>query len=193
MPLAVSTTLCESNCRGLISNIAGVFTLNGINILDVQVFTWRNRMALDVFTVTPPPDRVFEDEKWQKAAADLRAALGGGLDLSAALSEKVSVRRAVSPTLTERPHKIVIDNESSSFYTIVEIHSDDFPGLLFTITDALYRCRLDIWVAKIATNVDQVVDVFYVRDFDGQKVDPPTEDTIRHELDCVLTAGCPRQ
>ena len=26
---------------------------------------------------------------------------------------------------------------------------------------------------KIATKVDQVVDVFYVRDFDGQKVDAP--------------------
>jgi UTP:GlnB (protein PII) uridylyltransferase len=32
---------------------------------------------------------------------------------------------------------------------------------------------MDIWVAKIATKVDQVVDVFYVRDFDAQKVDAP--------------------
>jgi [protein-PII] uridylyltransferase len=49
----------------------------------------------------------------------------------------------------------------------------DFPGLLFRVTDALFKCGLDIWVAKIATKVDQVVDVFYVRDFDGQKVDAP--------------------
>jgi [protein-PII] uridylyltransferase len=47
----------------------------------------------------------------------------------------------------------------------------DFPGLLFSITDALFRCGLDIWVAKISTKIDQVVDVFYVRDYDGQKVD----------------------
>jgi Amt family ammonium transporter len=31
------------------------------------------------------------------------------------------------------------------------------------VTDALFKCGLDIWVAKIATKVDQVVDVFYVR------------------------------
>ena len=30
-------------------------------------------------------------------------------------------------------------------------------------------------MAKIATKVDQVVDVFYVRDFDGQKVDSPQQ------------------
>jgi [protein-PII] uridylyltransferase len=34
---------------------------------------------------------------------------------------------------------------------------------------------LDVWVAKISTKVDQVVDVFYVRDFDGQKVDSPDQ------------------
>ncbi len=41
------------------------------------------------------------------------------------------------------------------------------------MADALFRCGLDISVAKIATKVDQVVDVFYVRDINGQKVDAP--------------------
>ena len=52
----------------------------------------------------------------------------------------------------------------------MEVVTYNFPGLLFSITDALFRCDLDIWVAKIATRIDQVVDVFYVRDFHGQKV-----------------------
>ncbi|MFV9646788.1 MAG: hypothetical protein ACNYWU_13275, partial [Desulfobacterales bacterium] len=63
------------------------------------------------------------------------------------------------------------DNESSSFFTIIEVFTYNFPGLLFTITDTLYRCGLDILVAKIATKADQVVDIFYVRNFEGQKVD----------------------
>jgi [protein-PII] uridylyltransferase len=179
-------TICADDQPGLISNIAGVFTLNGIEILDVQVFTWRNHTALDVFTVTPPPDRVFEDEKWDKAARHLKAALGDTLDLGAALREKVSTYQIKPMTLSDQPHQIIIDNTSSSFYTIIEVHSDDFPGLLFAVADALYRCRLDIWVAKIATNADQVVDVFYVRDFDGQKVDPPTEKAIKIEIERVL-------
>jgi len=75
--------------------------------------------------------------------------------------------------ITDRPVEVRVDNQSSSFFTIVEVYAYDFPGLLFSITNCLVKCGLDIWVAKIATQVDQVVDVFYVRDFDGQKVDDP--------------------
>ena len=74
-----------------------------------------------------------------------------------------------------RPPRVAIDNSTSSFFTIIEVYADDFPGLLFRITDALFRCKLDVWVAKIATHVDQVVDVFYVRDLNGQKVDDPSQ------------------
>jgi [protein-PII] uridylyltransferase len=51
------------------------------------------------------------------------------------------------------------------------VYTHDFMGLLYKITNALYRRNLDVVIAKIATHVDQVVDVFYVRDLSGQKVD----------------------
>jgi [protein-PII] uridylyltransferase len=70
-----------------------------------------------------------------------------------------------------KPHRIEVDNKSSSFFTIIEVFSYDFPGLLYSMTNAIFLCRLDIRVAKIATKADQVVDVFYVTDFLGQKVD----------------------
>ena len=59
-----------------------------------------------------------------------------------------------------RPHRVIVDNATSSFFTIVEVYTYDFPGLLYAVSDALFRCGLNIWVAKIATKVDQVVDVF---------------------------------
>jgi [protein-PII] uridylyltransferase len=153
--------------------MAGVFTLNNINILDVQVFTWRNRTALDIFEVTPPPDLIFEDEKWQRAEENLKAALAGKLDIAVALQPRLEAAAVAKPRTVKRPHRVRIDNTSSSFFTIIEVFTYDFPGLLYSISDGLFRCELDIWVAKIATKVDQVVDVFYVRDLSGQKVDAP--------------------
>ncbi|MDO9109907.1 MAG: HD domain-containing protein, partial [Desulfatirhabdiaceae bacterium] len=164
-------TICAKDRPGLFSKIAGVFTLNGLDILDAQIFTWRNNIALDLFNVKPPLDHLFENEKWERTGEHLQAALTGNLDLALALKEKMETYRTDKIRASERPHRVVIDNRSSSFFTIIEVFSRDFPGLLFGITDALFRCKLDVWVAKIATKVDQVVDVFYVRDFDGQKVD----------------------
>jgi [protein-PII] uridylyltransferase len=170
-----SVTICAQDRPGLISKIAGVFTLNNINILDVQVFTWRNNIALDIFKVTPPPDPILEDEKWIRTAGNLEAALTDKMDVAAALDKKVRLYRNGKTGLDKKPHQVTVDNASSSFFTIIEVFTYDFPGLLFSITDALYRCDLSIWVAKIATKADQVVDVFYVRDLNGQKVDLPDQ------------------
>jgi [protein-PII] uridylyltransferase len=163
--------ICAQDQPGLFSKIAGTFTLNNMDILDAQVFTWRNGVAQDIFKVKPPPDQIFEQERWRKAEQDLQAALEGRLDLTKALQTKLASYKSGKPGLSRRPHRVVVDNQSSSFFTIVEVFTDDFPGLLFSVTDALFRCALDIWVAKISTKIDQVVDVFYVRDYDGQKID----------------------
>ena len=180
-------TICAIDRPGLFSKISGVFTLNSIDILDTQAYTWRNNIALDIFKVKPPLDQIFETERWDKAEDNLKSALAGELNLTEALKEKMSSYRTFRPRTSQRPNRIVVDNESSGFFTIIEVFTYDFPGLLFSITDALFRSGLDVWVSKISTKVDQVVDVFYVRDFDGQKVDAPDrvaaiKDTIAEVL-----------
>ena len=181
-----SVTICAKDRPGLISKIAGVFTLNNINILDVQVFTWRNNIALDIFEVKPPPDRLMEDEKWEKTKRNLQAALSGELNLTQALGKKKAAlgRTRLSHRMRRIPHRVTVDNASSSFFTIIEVVTYDFRGLLFNITDALFNCGLNIWVAKIATKADQVVDVFYVWDLNGQKVD--SEDQVASIKKAVL-------
>ncbi len=178
-----TVVVCAKDQPGLISAISGVFTLNGIDILNVQVFTWKNKVALDVFTVTPPPDLIFEEERWRRAEENLVAVLEGKLDLSQVVTTKSPVRK---DHVALRPNRVVVDNESSSFFTIVEVFSYDFPGLLYRVTDVLARCGLDIWVAKIATKVDQVVDVFYVRDSQGHKVGGKRAAEIESKLLAVL-------
>lgn len=182
-----TVTICAKDRPGLISRIAGVLTLNNINILDVRIFTWRNNVALDIFEVQAPPDLLFEDERWERAARHLKAALNDELDLGAELAQKAENYRSIKKLTKDRPQQVVVDNDSSSFFTIIEVIAWDRPGLLYRISDALFRCRLDIWVAKIATRVDQVVDVFYVRDFDGEKVDRSEEvGGIRETVMAVL-------
>jgi [protein-PII] uridylyltransferase len=93
------------------------------------------------------------------------------------LKKKGSVFGQFGQRVSRKPHRIRVDNKSSSFFTIIEVFTYDFPGLLFSISDALFKCGLNIWVAKIATKADQVVDVFYVWDLSGQKIDEPDQVT----------------
>ncbi|MDY6880330.1 MAG: [protein-PII] uridylyltransferase [Thermodesulfobacteriota bacterium] len=180
-------TICARDRPGLFSRISGVFTLNNLNILDAQIYTWRNNIALDVFRVTPPQDRIFEEERWAKAENSLRAALAGTLELGEALREKKALSRDIIRRSEKRPHRVKIDNEISKFFTVVEVFSYDFPGLLFSITDVLYKNSLDVWIAKISTKVDQVVDVFYVRDIEGQKIDSQEQiSKLKSEIEEVV-------
>ena len=176
-------TICAHDFPGLFAKIAGTLALNGISILDVHAYTWKNHIALDIFKVRPPVDRVFEEEKWVKIKQDLKTVFKGNLDLEKAIQAK-RVLQMQAPGLQNKT-KVQIDNKTSSFFTLVEVFADDFTGLLYTITDTLFKCGLNIHIAKIATKIDQVVDVFYVRNLDGQKIHGQAESDI---IKKVLTA-----
>jgi len=162
-------TICAMDFPGLFSKIAGVFTLHGLNILSAQIYTWRNQVALDIFKVDSPLDTLHEKQKWKRVDKDLKAVLTGTLSLPSAVQESLSNEKTHAKT-PRRSDKIVVDNKTSDFFTLIEIYTHDRHGLLYQITDTLYRCELDICIARIGTKADQVVDVFYVRDLDGQKV-----------------------
>jgi [protein-PII] uridylyltransferase len=130
---------------------------------------------LDIFEVKPPPDKIMEAEQWKRTENKLGQVLAGKTNLASALQKKVPVPGKFYQRVSRKAHRVRVDNKSSSFFTIIEVFTYDFPGLLFSITDALFRCALNIWVAKIATKADQVVDVFYVWDLNGQKIDEPDQ------------------
>ena len=68
------------------------------------------------------------------------------------------------------PTRVEIDNEVSVDYSVIDIYTHDKVGLLYSIAATLSQLGLYIGVAKISTKVDQVADVFYVRDIFGHKI-----------------------
>ena len=53
--------------------------------------------------------------------------------------------------LRRSPSRVLIDNDSSDVYTILEVYSTDRVGLLYTITRTLLDLHVRIYVAKITT------------------------------------------
>ena len=184
-----TVTICGKERSGFFSKAAGVFALNGIWIVEAQGNVWGNNIAFDIFRVKPPVDLLYEDKVWEKTKKDLNLALQDNTYLSVLhkSTDKVGMQRRTKPHSIE-PYRINFDNHSSRFFTIIEVFSSNYNGLLFRITDVLDKCELDIRIAKISTKVDQVVNVFYVRSaVNGLKINKKdTIESIKNAIGNIL-------
>ena len=54
---------------------------------------------------------------------------------------------------------------------MIDVFATDTQGLLYTLAHTLFNYGLQVHLARIATNIDQVVDVFYVVDEHQRKVE----------------------
>jgi [protein-PII] uridylyltransferase len=164
-------TICTLDVPGLFSMITGVMSANGINILGAQIHTSTNGKVLDILQVNSPQGFVITDEnRWQRVQDDMREVLEGKIRVSALVEKKqrpTLLAEKVKPRIATR---VEIDNEVSTEYTVIDIYANDKVGLLYRITSTLTDLGLYIGVSKISTKVDQVADVFYVKDIFGHKV-----------------------
>jgi [protein-PII] uridylyltransferase len=156
---------------GLFSDITGVMALNNINILSSNIYTWRDGTAVDIFSVTRPLDSIHPDETWKKIKSDFNSTFNGKLSLLYRLSQKAAPSILSGAKKPVRPPEVVVDNQSSDFFTLVEVFAPDRIGLLYLITRTLFDLRLDIRFAKIGVKGDHIADIFYVRDLEGQKIE----------------------
>jgi [protein-PII] uridylyltransferase len=54
---------------------------------------------------------------------------------------------------------------------VVEVNALDRPALLYALTYALFQARVTIHSAHIATYGERAIDVFYLTDLTGEKID----------------------
>ena len=155
---------------GLFSKISGVLTANFLNILSAQISTWENGIAVDRFRVHNLIDEgLSQTRRWTKLQEDLKNVLKGNVKVSSLVAAMVLPLFQNYPPSWQAT-KVEVDNTTSDFYTVIEIYTHDRPGLLYRISQKIFELGLNIWSARIATKVDQVVDVFYIQDLSGAKL-----------------------
>ncbi len=155
---------------GLFSTLAGTLAASGINIISAQIHTRGDGVAVDSFQISDPfGELVTSTARWTRTLADLGAVLRGDRQVSDLLAERQ--RKAFGGAqAVEARAKVAIDNQLSDSYTVIEVKSPDRLGLLYIITRTLSEMGLDIASARIATEVDQAFDAFYVTDREGRKI-----------------------
>ncbi|GGH08175.1 bifunctional uridylyltransferase/uridylyl-removing enzyme [Alsobacter metallidurans] len=173
----------------LLAIITGACAAAGANIVDAQIFTTTDGMALDTIFVSRAFD-MDEDElrRGARVAQHIEKALKGEIKIAEAVAARGPDRSSASKAFTVPP-QIMIDNALSTRHTVIEVAGLDRPGLLYELTTALGRLNLNIASAHIATFGEKAVDVFYVTDLTGSKiVNPAKQGSIRRHLMDVLQA-----
>ena len=182
-------TLYTADHAGLFSRVAGALAVSGANIVDARIMTMSNGMALDTFWVQDLAGRAFDrPDKLARLAVIFENVLTGDLKPHRELARPPAFPSRLQ-AFTVMP-RVLVDNKASASHTVIEVNGRDRPGLLYEVTRELTRLNLQISSAKISTYGEKVVDVFYVKNLFGHKIEQPAKlAEIRITLEAVLANG----
>lgn len=174
---------------GLLAKFCGVFALHNLTVRAAQIFTWPDGTVVDTLEVVPASGRDFEEMDWPAVERDLNLAINYRLDVGYQLHLRLADHSRANRRVQQLVRKVMIDNETSATCTIVEVHGGDSRGTLYQLTQTLADFGLSIQRAKIATEVEQLIDVFYVKTTtDAKLTDPAAVEKVRMTLLRIIGA-----
>jgi [protein-PII] uridylyltransferase len=165
------TVYCADHA-GLFSKISGALAVAGASIVDARIHTMTNGMALDTFWVQDAAGGAFDaPHRLARLAVLIEQALSGRLRIAAEIRKMSKVLLGQRMRAIHVPPRVVIDNHASNTHTVLEVNGRDRPGLLHDVTAAISEQGLQIASAHVTTYGVRAVDVFYVKDVFGLKVE----------------------
>jgi [protein-PII] uridylyltransferase len=187
---------------GIFSKISGVMAAQGLEIFDAQIVTRNDGIVVNTFQASDPDFAGAPPvERLDDTAETIIGVLKGSESVEQLRSRKIRFSSA-SPASAERhASEVVIDNKISDRFTVIDVFADDTQGLLYVITHAIFRLGLSVQSARISTRLDDdiqqslrtggrhdVVDVFYVTDQHGEKIEDQgrleeIRSTIKQDID----------
>jgi [protein-PII] uridylyltransferase len=170
----------------LLAIITGACASAGANIVEAQIFTTTDGLALDTIFIS----RAFKDDEDELRRADrIAKRIVQTLKGEIHLPEEVASREA-SGDKTDAfaiAPEVVIDNALSDKSTVIEVTGLDRQGLLYDLTTVIGKSNLNINSARIVTFGEKAVDVFYVTDLTGGKLlQPQRQHALREKLLAVF-------
>jgi [protein-PII] uridylyltransferase len=141
-------TVISADRVGLLADAAAMLALQRISVRSARAWT-DGDLGISIWEVdaTGLDDRVMR-QRMEGIAA-------GRVDAAGRLNRPVRVR--LEPTVAVRP-------EASARATVLEVRSEDRPGLIYTVCTALAELGLSVRSAHVTTLGPQAVDVFYVQE-----------------------------
>jgi [protein-PII] uridylyltransferase len=159
------------NTPKLFEQVTGVMAANQVNIWNLDVYRNSKGEVLLILMVTDHRGQyIDEDRKIQTLQHDFKNIVQRKVELEKYLQLRRSQGFLPKRAAPEKPPRVEIDNDVSAYYTVIDIYANDRVGLLYDLACSMANQGLYTEVSKISTKVDQIADVFYVKDIFGHKI-----------------------
>lgn len=178
-------TLLSADRPALFAAISGALAAWGMNIVKADAFANSAGVVLDTFhfvdlhhTLELNPS---ERARFQQSIGDV---VNGKQPLEPLLKGRLAAAMARPPKVAFRT-SIQFDDNSSDHSTLMEVVTQDRPGLLYEVGSALARQGCNIDVALIDTEGQKAIDVFYLT-AQNAKLTQQKKELLREVLEATL-------
>ncbi len=165
---------------GFLALAAAALAAHGVAVLEAQVLSRRlpggGREVFDVFRVRRAASgRDHIAPRWRRRIErDLHRLLSGEVTAADLLGQEPLPARRRPAVRTE----VRVASASGGRF-VVDVFAPDRRALLYRVTRALYEAGVDIELARIGTEGERAVDVFYIRPAHGVSFDAEGMERIR--------------
>ena len=165
------------------AKLCGAISVCDLNIHDAKIFTKKDGIVIDTFNVSDfRNNALVNNDKYDQIKKTITKAITGDLNLEKEFQKFKSKWKRIFNTQKINTKNIEIVFEEHEKLNIIDIHSPDKIGLLYTITNKMAELGLTIAFAKISTKEDLIIDAFYIQKNNGLKLRKSEYGFIKSEL-----------
>jgi len=155
-------TLITTDRPFLFASVSGALAAWGMNIVKANAFSNAAGMVVDTFYFT---DRFrtleMNLQEWERLKQSIAAVVKGEADVARMLRDRLKSEK-VNDTKVKIATQIEFDDGCSAHSTLVQILTQDRPGLLYRMCSLVSKHECNIEIALIETEGQMAIDVLYL-------------------------------